>query len=94
MDQKHVENGLDWNKIQAYLRLTDEKLTNTEKDTAVLNSLKDIYMGPTHITCESTMSPKSDAYLFSIVAKHTVIGQGYPLVFMITDKEDSEALQM
>ena len=51
-------------------------------------------MDSTHKTCKSIVKPTSDSYLFSIVAKNDVTGQGYPLAYMITDKEDSEHLQI
>ncbi|KAI8148086.1 hypothetical protein BJV82DRAFT_575202 [Fennellomyces sp. T-0311] len=60
----------------------------------LLQESNEIYIGATHKTCKSIINCPDDAYFFSIIAKNAVTGHGYPPAFIITDKEDSENLQL
>ncbi|KAI8148056.1 hypothetical protein BJV82DRAFT_507028, partial [Fennellomyces sp. T-0311] len=60
----------------------------------LLQESDEIYIDATHKACKSIINCPDDAYLFSIVTKSAVTGQVYPLAFIITDKEDSENLQL
>ncbi|KAI8137335.1 hypothetical protein BJV82DRAFT_547305, partial [Fennellomyces sp. T-0311] len=63
------------------------------RQVKLLQEANEICIDATHKTCKSIINSKDDAYLFSIVARNAITGRGYPLAFMITDKEDSENLQ-
>ncbi|KAI8148134.1 hypothetical protein BJV82DRAFT_507062, partial [Fennellomyces sp. T-0311] len=159
----HVDNHLDWEKIQEHLRLTEEELQAVsvmvqvlcqklyvsrhhvnhiivnmqskfarrhpiDKDSVIswfleldeqgyqtlyhvmdstfvlswipplqaklLQESNEIYIDATHKTCKSIINCPDDGYLFSIVANNAVTGHRYPPAFIITDKEDSESLQL
>ncbi|KAI9488750.1 hypothetical protein BDB00DRAFT_887095, partial [Zychaea mexicana] len=49
------------------------------RQALLLKKSNEICIDATHKTCKSIINGRADAYLLSIVAKHTVTGQGYPL---------------
>ncbi|KAI8136350.1 hypothetical protein BJV82DRAFT_489940, partial [Fennellomyces sp. T-0311] len=57
------------------------------RQAKLLQESNEICIDATHKTCKSIINCRDDVYLFSIIAKNAVTGRGYPLAFMITDKE-------